>query len=178
MDLCDIEIKECSAKISCSINKEYHSRLPEIHWSNVVRNTHYLCYSFEFMGEYIGSAIWSSPVAQNRMEFGKQILELRRLALGDKCPKNTATYVLSRMIKQIKKYLPDIALLISYQDNDVHLGTIYKAGNWKKDKTVKYVNWEGKRKRSKSQSESSKTKWIYKLREFKEEIKSSQIELI
>ena len=177
--LSDICINECSAKVACAINENFHSRLPKIDWSNVVRNTHSLCYTFSYDGIYYGSAIWSSPVAQNRMKNGKQILELRRLALGDKCPKNTATYVLARMIKQIKKYLPEIALLISYQDNDVHLGTIYKAGNWEKDSETKFIDWGDSRKRSKAQSKSSKTKWTYKLKEFvQDETTDDQMELI
>jgi len=47
----------------------------------------------------IGVAIWSSPVAQNRMKDGKTILELRRLALSDVCPYNTASWAISKMIK-------------------------------------------------------------------------------
>jgi len=35
----DIIIEECKAQLACLLNEVWHSRLPRIHWSNVVRNT-------------------------------------------------------------------------------------------------------------------------------------------
>ena len=83
----DIKIEETRAQIACMLNELWHSKLPMIHWSNVVRNTHYICYVFKYKQAIIGVAIWSSPVAANWFEDGKSILELRRLALSDVCPK-------------------------------------------------------------------------------------------
>ena len=116
----DIQIKEVRAQVACMLNELWHSRLPKIHWSNVVRNTHYVCYSFSYNQAIIGVGIWSSPVAQNRITDGKKILELRRLALSDFCIKNTATFVLAQMIKLIRKKFPELIKLVSYQDVDVH----------------------------------------------------------
>ena len=160
----DIVIKESKAQISCLLNELWHSRLPKIHWSNVVRNTHYVCYVFHYEQAIIGVGIWSSPVAQNRMKNGKQILELRRLALTEFCPKNTASFVISQMIKQIKIKFPEIIKLVSYQDNEVHLGTIYKASNWKEAGQTSLFEWNTtQRTRNKLQSNSSKTRWEYSL---------------
>ncbi|NQS88384.1 hypothetical protein HQ584_01130 [Patescibacteria group bacterium] len=134
------------------LNELWHSRLPKIHWSNVVRNTHYVCYVFKYKQAVIGVGIWSSPVAQNRMKDGKKILELRRLALSDVCPKNTATYTIAKMIKSIKVKFPEIIKLVSYQDTEVHLGTIYKASNWIKAGETAFSDWSTKdRKRRKIQ---------------------------
>ena len=160
----DIQIIEAKAQISCLLNEIWHSRLPKIHWSNVVRNTHYVCYIFNYQEAIIGVAIWSSPVAQNRMKNGKKTLELRRLALSKFCPKNTASFVISKMIKLIKIKFPDIIKLVSYQDNQVHLGTIYKASNWKEYGQTSLFEWSiNGRKRNKLQSESTKTRWEYDL---------------
>ena len=160
----DITVEETRAQIACMLNELWHSRLPNIHWSNVVRNTHYVCYVFKFKQAIIGVGIWSSPVAQNRFKDGKKMLELRRLALSDVCPKNTATYVIAQMIKQIKIKFPEINRLISYQDTTVHLGTIYKAANWTAISNVPLIDWSNKkRKRSVLQSDSSKVRWEYKL---------------
>ena len=159
-----ITVEETRAQIACMLNELWHSRLPKIHWSNVVRNTHYVCYVFKFKQALIGVGIWSSPVAQNRFKDGKKMLELRRLALSDVCPKNTATYVIAQMIKQIKIKFLEINRLISYQDTAVHLGTIYKAGNWTAISNVPLMDWSNKqRKRSVLQSDSSKVRWEYKL---------------
>lgn len=145
---------------ACKFNKRWHSRLPEIHWSNVVRNKHYVCYGAQFEGNLFAVAIWSSPVAANRLKNGQQCLELRRFAIADHAPKNTASRMLSIMTKIIKKELPNIVKLISYQDMDTHKGTIYKAANWQKAYVSEGLSWTTeKRKRNKEQSTAAKTRW-------------------
>lgn len=157
-------LKEISAKQASLLNEMWHSRLPKIHWSNIVRNTHYVCYGIYYKEIPLGVAIWSSPVAQNRFKDGKKILELRRLALNVDCPKNSATRVISIMIKLIKKKFPDIIKLISYQDTEVHKGIIYKASNWKSAKETKFILWNnGMRKRNKEQATGNKVRWEYDL---------------
>lgn len=159
-----LRLKEIKPKIASKLNERWHSRLPKIHWSNITRNTHYVCYGIYFGYEAIGVAIWSSPVAQNRFKDGKRILELRRLALSDKCPKNTASRVISIMIKLIKNKFPELTRLISYQDTTVHNGTIYKASNWIKAKSTKFSSWTTtKRARNKDQATGLKIRWEYKL---------------
>lgn len=155
-----IHIREISAKEASMLNEKWHSRLPKIHWSNIVRNTHHICYGL-FNNEYaIGVAIWSSPVAQNRFEDGKNIMELRRLALSDKCPKNTASRTISLMVKMVKRKFPELTRLISYQDIAVHHGTIYKASNWVIGNKTKFISWSTqKRKRNKDQSNAEKIRW-------------------
>lgn len=145
--------------LASQLNKIWHSKLPNIHWSNIVRNRYYLCFGFHYKGVWVASAIWSSPVNQN-YDIVKT-LELRRMAISDLCPKNTATNLISRMIKVIDKKLPLVTDLISYQDTSVHLGTIYKASNWYLDGETKYASWNNGRKRNKDQSNSNKKRWKY-----------------
>lgn len=58
-----------------------------------------------------------------------EVMELVRVALNGK-QKHTSQ-VVSATIKQIKKDLPIVKLLISYADNEQnHLGIIYQATNW------------------------------------------------
>ena len=160
----EIDVVETRAQIACMLNELWHSRLPNIHWSNVVRPGRYACYVFKYKEAIIGTGIWSRAVAGNRFKNENEILELRRLALSNVCPKNTATFVLSKMITLIKIKFPFIKRLISYQDTDVHHGTIYKAGNWKKVCDVPFINWDNKyRKRNKIQSNSKKIRWEYGL---------------
>ena len=110
----------------------------------------------------VGVGIWSSPVA--RMLSNKTLLELRRLALSKHCPKNTATYVLSKMIKVIKEKFPEIEKVISYQDTAVHLGTIYKAANWTQSNISSGGEWTRQsRERSKAQTAVPKVRWEFSL---------------
>ena len=158
----EIVIEEIKAQPASLLNNIWHSRLPEIHWSNIVRNTCNVCYVFKYKEALIGVAIWSSPVSRALLkQYGKdRILELRRLALSDVCPRNTASHVIARMEKLIVKKFENICKLISYQDTATHLGTIYKASNWTKVITTKGHNWTTPaRPRKKTDSTSNKIRW-------------------
>lgn len=169
----DVRIERCRAQVACMLNELWHSRLPVIHWSNVVRNTHYVCYAIYCGDAIVGVGIWSSPVAQNRFKNGKELLELRRLAIATSAPKNTATKSISFMQNDINLHMPDIKKLISYQDTDVHTGTIYKASNWVKGAETDFIAWTTKtRKRSSVQSDAPKIRWEYNLEERRRHYKS------
>ena len=155
-------VKEIDAKLACRLNHIWHSRLPKIPWSNVVRNKNYVCFGFFFKSECFAVAIWSSPIARN-MD-AKTTLELRRYAIKETAPKNTASWGLSKMVKQIKKNLPEITTLISYQDTSVHSGIIYKASNWSPTAITKFTSWtHGTRKRNVDQAIGDKIRWEYTL---------------
>lgn len=76
----------------------------------------------------IGVATWGRPVA--RLEDQEATLELTRMALHN-APKNAATWFSARMRRYIRTNFPQVTRLISYQDVDRHVGTFYKADNWK-----------------------------------------------
>lgn len=145
---------------ACNMNKRWHSRLPKIDWSNVVRNKCYICYGATYKNVLYAVAIWSSPVSANRLKDGDKILELRRMAISPEAPKFTATWMIGKMIKDIKKRFPEIIKLISYQDTEVHSGTIYKASNWQKHSETKFTDWNtDRRQRNKMQSRANKIRW-------------------
>jgi hypothetical protein len=70
---------------------------------------------------------------------------LRRLACSPAAPRNTCSCFLGWMVRYFKKACPQHEKCISYQDLDVHKGTIYKASGWK----VEYVSKRRVRDRSK-----------------------------
>jgi hypothetical protein len=153
------EILKCTSFLACKLNSLWHSRFPVIDPSNVIRNKDYICFVAAYDNFIYAVAIWSSPIAANRMKEGSVALELRRLAISPDAPKNTASRMLSVMRKQIKKRMPHIKLFVSYQDTDVHCGTIYKASGWLAGTTSKQgMDWNN-RQRSKSQSTAAKVRW-------------------
>jgi hypothetical protein len=104
------------------------------------------------------------------------MLELRRLANSPEAPKNTSSRFLSVMVKIIKKDMPNIYKLISYQDTDVHIGTIYKASGWIPVETQKkgFQSWKNRPNRT-DQSEAIKIRWEKQIRkEPKIEIKKEK----
>ena len=114
--------------LAIELNKQWHSRLPIVSKNNIIRTRDNICFGAYFNNKLYACAIWTSPIARkfNNMNY----LELRRMAISGDAPKNTASRMISIMTKIIKKELPHIVKLISYQDTEVHIGTIYKASGW------------------------------------------------
>jgi hypothetical protein len=86
-------------------------------------------YIAEFDGVAYAVAMWSNPVARLLPQLAW--LELRRLAIADDAPKNTASRFIAWMVRDIRKRFPGVERLISYQDCESHKGTIYKASGWR-----------------------------------------------
>ena len=159
-----LTLREVGVNYAMDKNMEWHSRLPVTSHSNMIRNAHKIFYGAEYMDNCFAVAMCTDPVAGNRMSKDFVWLELRRLAIAPDAPKFTATWMLSKMIKNIKKQFPDITKLVSYQDTEVHTGTIYAAANWKQDAVSKFQEWtQGNRVRNKLQSQSDKIRWVYEL---------------
>ena len=160
----ELEIRVIGAKSACDLNAQWHSRFPFIDWSNVVRNKYSICYLAENKGIPFAVAIWSSPIAR-LLKDGDKTLELRRLAISNDAPKNTASWMLSKMRKDIKLQFPAITKLISYQDKDVHVGTLYKASSWVAvNESNDNMDWSKYRNRSKPQSTAIKVRWDLSLK--------------
>jgi len=160
-----LQIRRCKVVHACELNALWHSRFPQIDWSNVVRNQDYACYVAEHDDIAYAVAIWSSPIAANRLREGKTALELRRMAICDNAPKNLASRMIGIMRRIIEKEMPHLTLLISYQDTEVHAGTIYKASGWKvaaQNKGTSRTN--DTRQRNKEQSLADKVRWEYRLK--------------
>lgn len=150
---------ECIAlKRAIELNREWHSRLPKVVYSNIIRTVRHVCYSAECDGMFYAVAIWTNPVA--RLLPQTTWLELRRLAIADDAPKNTATRMIGWMVRDIRKRFPVIERLVSYQDTAVHNGTIYRAAGW----TATMLNKDGEwnrpnRFREAAQAGSAKQRW-------------------
>lgn len=140
------------------LNREWHSRLP-----NATNTFEGIFFGAEFDGKFYAVAWWSKPVA--RALAGRGMFELRRFAIANNAPKNTASRMLAIMKNFIFKEMPNIRVLISYQDTDVHNGTIYKGAGWKIgnhgqriDEKKNYNNWKTRPGR-KNHSTAPKVRW-------------------
>lgn len=116
---------EAHLKTAKALNALWHSRLPKF-----ARPTCRVAYTAECEanGLYYAAAIWTNPLA--RMLPQLEWLELNRLAIAPDAPKNTASRMLAWMARDIRKRLPAVCRLISYQDCDIHTGGIYRAAGW------------------------------------------------
>jgi hypothetical protein len=77
----------------------------------------------------VGVAIYGHPMSRHH----KGILELRRLCLIDDTPRNTESWFIARTLKWLATNT-EYDQVISFADpNKGHIGTIYKASNFKYD---------------------------------------------
>lgn len=119
----DLRFYKIDRKTFAAGNRKWHSKLPLIGASQFR-----VCYGAQFQGNWFAVAAWSNPVARLLPQL--KWLELRRFAISDGSPKNTASRMLGWMVREIRRMFPDVIRLISYQDCDAHVGTIYRASGW------------------------------------------------
>jgi hypothetical protein len=143
---------------AAKINNLWHSRLPEFGFRGGC-----FAYCAEFNNVVYAVAIWGPPLA--RAFNGKGFVELRRMAIAASAPKNTATRMIGWMLRDIKK-TGRYVKAISYQDTEVHTGTIYKASGWSAAyvSLAKNIRWaHHKRPATNLPAISDKIRWEYDL---------------
>lgn len=145
------------------LNEAWHSRLPDC--KNAFAG---FFFGAVFEHKYYAVAWWSHPVA--RALNGKGWVELRRFAISSEAPKNTASRMLGWMVRTIRK-TGEYEKAISYQDEDVHSGTIYKASGWTREKIGQRIdeskgwnNWKTREGNRKNQSTAPKHRWAINLK--------------
>jgi len=146
-----------------ALNRKWHSVLPEA--KNSYEGVHYAAEC----GNIIYAVAWWSKPAARRLN-GKGMFELRRYAIADNAPPNTASRFLSWMAREIKTAMPQIETLISYQDTSKHRGTIYKATGWHVGNVTSYesgknvgATWTTREGRVEVAT-GEKVRWEYNLR--------------
>lgn len=142
------------------LNRLWHSRLPRIGDPEEVMRVGPHFAAVNASGVAYAVAIWSHPVARKLPQ--KTWLELRRLAVAPDASHCAASWMLGAMAKAIRRSCPDIIRLVSYQDTEVHTGTIYRASGWTPVAQDKPSNsdWNnGSRIRPTTQSTARKQRW-------------------
>lgn len=104
------------------LKKHYAKRIPSISWA------------FGLYSDFLeGVCTFGTPASSTLLRgvcgesWSNTVIELNRLVINDHCPKNTASYFVSRAIKKLKK--PKI--IVSYADTSMgHVGKVYQACNF------------------------------------------------
>lgn len=157
----------CDRETFARLNLAWHSRLPRIGASQGR-----VYYAAEYDHRIYAVAMWSNPVA--RMLPQKEWLELRRFAIAPDAPRNSASSMLGWMVRDIRARFPEVVRLISYQDCDVHAGTIYKAAGWCRAENYvsrpAKVGWASRYRAGRTkQPMSTRMRWEYRIRKSGEE---------
>lgn len=153
----DLVIERIPFERAKELNRAWHSRLPRM-GTGFIKRQPFLCFSARHSEATYAVAIWSNPVARNLPQ--QTWLELRRLATAPDAPRNTCSRMLRIMELLIRRERSGVVNLISYQDREVHSGSIYRAAGWKETAINQSGNWDRpSRSRPKAQSEASKRRW-------------------
>lgn len=123
-----LRIEEIGARLACSLNRKWHSMLPRTDLGNILCGNTTVCYGAFFEGNWYAVGIWSQPIIASLCD--GVTIELRRLAICDKAPKNTASRMLAIMRRLVRQKFPQVSRAVSYLAVDVHRGTIYRASGW------------------------------------------------
>lgn len=118
----DLVFSVCDKRLAAALVRQWHSRLPRCQsgpWQYA------FCASFNDV--CFAVALWNNPSARC---LPSHWLELRRMACSPDAPKNTASRFLSWMVRWFAVRCPEREKCISYQDTEVHSGTIYRACGW------------------------------------------------
>jgi hypothetical protein len=117
-----LELVRCDPQYARAGVAAWHSRLPYTQVGPWV-----LAFAAHRLETCFAVALWHNPSART---LPAEWLELRRLAVAPDAPHCTASWMLGRMARWVKQQMPEVPVLISYQDCDVHTGTIYRAAGW------------------------------------------------
>lgn len=118
----DLTFAPCPRPHAVRLCRAWHSRLPNTQWGPWQFAFHAEC-----GGESYAVALWNNPSART---LPGHWLELRRMAVAPDAPNHTASAFLGWMARYFRKNHPERERMISYQDTEVHKGTIYKAAGW------------------------------------------------
>jgi len=117
-----IETQKIAAEIARAFIAAHHSRLP-----HVQRGPWKLAFGAYENDTLVAAALWHNCSARG---LPQNWIELRRMAISNAAPRNTASQMLSAMRTYIRRQRGYDTVLVSYQDVAVHYGTIYRASGW------------------------------------------------
>ena len=106
------------------LNKHYAKRIPSISYAFGLYDSNNDLQGVCTFGKPASPFLCDGVCGKDKSCF---VYELNRLVINDNCPKNTASYFISKAINK----LPGGLILVSYADTVMgHIGKVYQASNW------------------------------------------------
>ena len=121
---------EVTMRKACELNAQWHSMLPRTDLGNMLAGGRSIAFATVYDGCYYAVAIFSQPIIRS-IASDRGVIELRRLAIADNAPKNTASRMMAVCLRLVKRAYPQTHRCVSYLAVDVHSGTIYRASGWR-----------------------------------------------
>ena len=112
----------CGVEHARLLIRKWHSRLPRTQ-----RGPWQYAFCMAFDDVTYAVALLHNPSART---LPAHWIELRRLAVAPDSPHCMASRMLGELRKWFRANAPEREMMISYQDSEVHTGTIYRAAGW------------------------------------------------
>lgn len=147
---------KCEHNKAKQLNRLWHSRFPELGGA-----CSRLAYAAEGLGQLYAAAVWTNPSSPKLPQYSW--LMLKRFAIADDRPANTASRMMGWMIRDIGRRFPEVEWLVSYHDPDSHVGTIYKATGWIADQETRRagVMWHRGREHTANRPCRRVVRWLF-----------------
>ena len=82
----------------------------------------------------VGMIVYAMPPPETSIRYGGPTWEMARLWVADEVPQNGESWLIAQSVKYIRCNHPTVVALVTYADPSVgHVGTIYRAANWRDD---------------------------------------------
>jgi hypothetical protein len=110
-------------------------------------------------------AIWTNPSSPKLPQL--TWVMLKRWAIADDAPKNSASRMDMWMFKDLRRRFPKAVMAVSYSDPDTHDGGIYRACNWVEGETTirRGQQWKNRtRHHADNETCSRVTRWTKRIR--------------
>ena len=120
-------------KLEIASSKAIKYACMKFHYAKAVPNVQLAFAVFNSKNEWCGVICYGVGATNNiaspyKLKQG-EVIELLRMALNGK--QESTTKALSISLKLLKKYAPNVKIVVSYADSEQgHFGTIYQATNW------------------------------------------------
>lgn len=150
------------------LNAAWHSRFPDLGGGGSRA-----CFAAEFDNHWWAVAVWTNPTSPKLPQLAWMML--KRFAIGDDAPRNTASRMMGWMIRELRKRFDEVVMLVSYSDPDTHAGTIYRATGWEhggETPRSEATTWRNReRDHTENQTCCRVVRWFYQLRPTSPEMK-------
>lgn len=139
----DFEVRDVAHGIAAAFIREYHYARG---CSNTGVYSHGLFVRGDTENVLLGAAMWLPPTRRAaesvNLENWRGVLSLTRLAVHPEMPRNSASFLIGRSIRAIKRDRRFSDLVTYADESQGHEGTIYKATNWAYvGRTGPYPRW-------------------------------------
>ncbi len=146
-----------------TLNRLWHSRFPEFGGGGMRA-----AYAAEWGGVYYAVAIWTNPSSPKLPQ--RAWLMLKRWAIADDAPPQTASRMMSYMLRHLRRTFREVTTLVSYSDPQRHEGGIYRACSWEEGETTPRLTgaklWHNRQRGNVAANEPCElvTRWTKRLR--------------